>query len=552
VNTALDQLARDYWEHQLETSPTQALLIGDHRYDEKFEDPSLQAENAKIAALREFARAAEEIDPATLSEQERITREVLIFEASTIANMAETRAAEMAVSHTTGIQTMIPAMIPQLPLVEPEHALAMRAKFRGIAQAFDTGVDRLRDGVAAGRVPMASTAEKTVEQLDALLTAEHSPLLNLTAPQHWDGEAAWREEMAAIVADEVNPAIRRWRDTIVDTVIPASRSDDRPGLCHIPGCDEWYAKSLYRFTTTDKTAEQIHQVGLDQVAKLDDEYREIAGPVLETTDLDEIYTRMREDPELRYQEGPPIIEAAKVAMAKAKEAMGDWFGRLPKADCAIVETPYGPAAYYFPPAADGSRPGTYFVNTSDPAKWATYEIENLTYHEAIPGHHLQLAISTELEDIPEFRKYALISAYAEGWGLYTERLADEMGLYGSALDRIGMLANDSLRAGRLVVDTGIHAKGWTRQQAIDFLMDNSPMSRVGIEAEVDRYISWPGQACSYMIGRLEILRMRAAAEAALGEKFDIKGFHDTVLGSGLVPLGTLDGLVKDWVMSRAG
>jgi uncharacterized protein (DUF885 family) len=189
------------------------------------------------------------------------------------------------------------------------------------------------------------------------------------------------------------------------------------------------------------------------------------------------------------------------------------------------------------------------VNTADPTRWHTFEIEAMAYHEGIPGHHLQLAIAGELEGVPEFRKHGQIAAYAEGWGLYTERLADEMGLYAGPLERIGMLSADSMRAGRLVVDTGIHAMGWTRQQAIDYFRDNSPMTLTTIENEVDRYISFPGQATSYMIGRLEIQRMRRQAEETLGDRFAIKGFHDTVLSSGLVPLGTLDRMVSDWVAS---
>jgi uncharacterized protein (DUF885 family) len=216
------------------------------------------------------------------------------------------------------------------------------------------------------------------------------------------------------------------------------------------------------------------------------------------------------------------------------------------ADCVVAETPSGPTAFYFRPATDGSRPGMFFVNTADPTRWGKFEIESMAYHEGIPGHHLQLAIAQELEGIPEFRKHAFISAYGEGWGLYTERLADEMGLYSSALERMGMLSADSMRAGRLVVDTGLHAKGWSRQQAIDYFRANSPMSVGTIEGEVDRYIGMPGQACSYMIGRLEIQRMRREAEASMGTRFDIKGFHDTVLGSGLVPLGTLDRMIKEW------
>ncbi|HEX7099120.1 MAG TPA: DUF885 domain-containing protein [Acidimicrobiia bacterium] len=548
-NPELDRLAREYWDHLLRTSPMNATLIGVHDYDHLFDEISREAEDADIAALRGFVAAAEAIDPETLTPDERITRDVLIFEASTDADAKETRAAEWEVSHIFGTQTALPVFFPQMTLTEPDHALAMVERLRNLGRYYDQAAERLREGVSKGLVPMRSTAEKSADQIDTLLAQAPNPILQVAAPEGWDGEASWREDLARAFADHVAPAMARWRDTIRDIVLPAARPDEKPGVCHLPGGDEAYAKALYRFTSTRLTPEEIHQIGLDQIAKLADEYREIAGSVLGTTDLQEIFTRMREDPELRYREAEPIVAAGEKAVEKAKAVMGDWFGRLPKADCVVVSTVHGPAAYYFPPASDGSRPGTFFVNAADPAKWATYEMEALAYHEAIPGHHLQLAISTELEGIPEFRKYAILSAYAEGWGLYSERLADEMGLYGSQLDRIGMLSADSLRAGRLVVDTGLHALGWTRQQAIDFFKENSPMSQVGIENEVDRYIALPGQATAYMIGRLEIMRMRREAMETLGSRFDIKGFHDTVLGSGLVPLETLERMIGDWVTS---
>jgi uncharacterized protein (DUF885 family) len=233
-------------------------------------------------------------------------------------------------------------------------------------------------------------------------------------------------------------------------------------------------------------------------------------------------------------------------MDKAKQVMGDWFGRLPKADCEVMETKTGPTAFYFRPAEDGSRPGIFFVNTEDPTRWGKFEIESMSFHEGIPGHHLQIAIAQELEDIPKFRKHAWVPAYSEGWALYSERLADEMGLFSSTLDRIGMLSADSMRAGRLVVDTGMHALGWSRQEAINYFAANSPMSIATIEGEVDRYIGWPGQALSYMIGRLEIQKLRSEAELALGDDFDIKGFHDATIGSGMLPLETLGRIIREW------
>jgi uncharacterized protein (DUF885 family) len=261
----------------------------------------------------------------------------------------------------------------------------------------------------------------------------------------------------------------------------------------------------------------------------------------------EIFRRLRDDPALHHTNGADIVTASKTALAKATAAIGDWFGILPKAGCDVEEVQSGAIAFYFPPARDGSRGGVFFMNTSDPTGWGRYQIEATAYHEGIPGHHLQLAISTELTSIPDFRKRAYIAAYGEGWGLYSERLADEMGLYSTALDRMGMLEADSMRACRLVVDTGMHALGWSRQQAIDYMTENSPMRVSQIVPEIDRYAVTPGQALAYMIGRLEIQRMRREAEEALGDRFDIRGFHDTVLGSGLMPLPVLDRVVRTWV-----
>jgi len=238
-----------------------------------------------------------------------------------------------------------------------------------------------------------------------------------------------------------------------------------------------------------------------------------------------------------------VVADSKTAMAKARAAMGDWFGRLPKSDCDVEATTSGAIAYYFAPPKDGSRGGVFFMNVSDPEGWGRYEIESTSFHEGIPGHHLQLAIAAELDDLPEYRKRAFVTAYAEGWGLYTERLADEMGLYSTALDRMGMLKADSMRACRLVVDTGMHALGWSRQRAIDYLLENSPMREGHAVEEINRYAVTPGQAVSYMIGRLEIQRIRREAEQRQGDAFDIKAFHDAVLDSGAMPLGILADVV---------
>ena len=307
----------------------------------------------------------------------------------------------------------------------------------------------------------------------------------------------------------------------------------------MPGGEEAYATLTRYYTTTELTPQEIHEIGLEQVAELERQYAELGPDAVGSDDVPTILAALRDDPALHHTDADEIVEASKAAMAKARGVMGDWFGRLPQSDCEVESTTSGAVAYYFRPAMDGSRGGVFFMNVSDPEGWGRYEIESTSYHEGIPGHHLQIAIAQELEDLPDFRKTAFVTAYSEGWGLYTERLADEMGLYGSPLDRMGMLAADSMRACRLVVDTGMHALGWTRQQAIDYLLANSEKSVGHATAEIDRYAVTPGQALSYMIGRLEMLRIRTAAEQRQGDRFDIKAFHDAVLESGALPLSVL-------------
>jgi uncharacterized protein (DUF885 family) len=272
----------------------------------------------------------------------------------------------------------------------------------------------------------------------------------------------------------------------------------------------------------------------------------IAGPLLATTELDEIYRGLRDDEELHYRDADNLVKDATAALAKATAAVPDWFGVLPQAPCIANSIEQGALAFYSRPARDGSKPGRFFFNTADPTMWGTFQLEAVTYHEGVPGHHLQLAIAQENSQLHRLLADYYIAAYNEGWGLYTERLADEMGLYSSELDRVGMLSADSMRACRLVIDTGLHALGWSREQAIQYMVDHSPMTRLQVEGEIDRYIGNPAQALGYMMGRLEIERIRSEAEATLADRFEIKAFHDVMLSTGSVPISTLERVVREW------
>ncbi len=552
----IDALAGEYWEYVLSTvAPTMAMLLGDHRFDDRLEDLSRQAEDAQMARLDDFVGRAEAIDPATLTTDQTVTRGVLIHEASGLATPMHSRLAEFDVSPSTGVHIELLQLVGQLPIDTPDHADAVVAKFSKIGGLFEQAVHRLRQGLAKDRTPPQIAVEKVIAQLDAYLATplDADPFVTIAAPPAFtpEQETAWRNRLSTAVSESVRPGFAHYREALAGEVAPKARSAERSGVNWLPDGDDVYRRAIRRHTSLEMPALDIHRIGLDIIDQLGDEYRALGAKVLGTSDLAEIFERLRNDPALRFTTRDEIVAAAQGALDRAAAAMPQWFGRLPRADCRMAEIP-GPGAeeaplgYYFPPAADGSRPGQFFINTSEPTTRTRFESEALAFHESIPGHHLQLAIAQELEDIPEFRKHAIVNAYVEGWGLYTERLAEEMGLYTDDTTRFGMLSFDSWRAGRLVVDTGVHALGWSRQDAIDWMLENTPQAANNVEAEVDRYIGWPGQALGYMIGRREIVRMRHGAEVRMGAAFDIKSFHDTVLGSGPVPLGILDDLVTAW------
>ncbi len=382
-----------------------------------------------------------------------------------------------------------------LVLPDAEVAEALVDKLHGVARGYREDAERFRQGVAAGRTPAAFAVSATVEQISAILDApvEADPVLGrVPSPPEGVDEAAWRDRVTAVVADELRPAMATYRDVLRDEVLPHARPDEACGLAGLPDGEATYAALLRYYTTTDKSAQEIHDLGLAQVAKLAEEYRALGPEVVGSDDLATIFEAMRTDPQLHFETGEQLVEAAEVAMARAWAAMPEWFEVLPQAPCAVESTESGAKAFYFPPASDGSRGGTFFINVDDPSSWGTFELESMAFHEGIPGHHLQLAIAAELEGVPEFRKHMHNSAYAEGWGLYTERLSDEMGLYTSAVDRMGMYAADSMRACRLVVDTGLHALGWSREQAVQYMLENSPLAEGVVRPEVDRYVVTPG------------------------------------------------------------
>jgi uncharacterized protein (DUF885 family) len=542
TSSPIDSLAADYWEAVLEASPSWGHLLGRMEYAGRYEQASREAEDRRLATLRDLLARVEALDEPALDDQQRLTRDFLLSDARRTIALTEARLTEFGVDSVHGRQAMLGVYAGMFGIPDAEVASAMVDKVRGMGSYFAELAERQREGIAAGRVAPAFAVVDTIAQLETLLAtpaAENPAIVSLRAPEGID-EASWRADLAQAVTAHLLPGLSTYAQVLREDVLPVARPDDRVGLDTLPGGPEAYQAALHYFTTTDLTAEEIHRLGLDTVAALAEEYRTLGLEVVGSDDLDEIFRLLREDPAFHYADGADLVRDSEEAMARAWAAMPDWFETLPEAPCGVQGVTTGPKAYYFPPAADGSRGGSFFVNISDPASWGTFELESMAFHEGIPGHHLQLTIASELRDVPEVRKHLHPGAYAEGWGLYTERLSDEMGLYSSPLARMGMLSADSMRACRLVVDSGIHAFGWSREQAVRYLLDHSPLTEGVVRPEVDRYILTPGQATCYMVGRVEIQRLRREAEERLEDAFDIKRFHSAVLDQGALPLDVLE------------
>jgi uncharacterized protein (DUF885 family) len=438
----------------------------------------------------------------------------------------------------------------------------MAARWRAIGPYVDAQLDDLRVAVAEGRLPVRDPVLRVIAQLDDLAGRPDDEWafldpLRVERPS-WTGAqvAALDAELRDAVARVIRPAFARYRDFLVASVLPRARPSERPGIMHVPGGEEAYRRLIRLHTSLEGAPESIHAVGLAEVERLDGEIRALGRSVLGTSGLEATLARLRGDPTLCFASREEVAGKALLSLARAQEAIPRWFGVLPRADCVVV--PMGPheerhaaVAYYRDPDPTGRRPGQFFVNTSQPETRARFEAEALAFHEAIPGHHLQVAIGQEVPGLPEFRRHLGVSAFWEGWGLYAERLADEMGLYGSDLDRLGMLSADAWRACRLVVDTGMHALGWSRARAVEYMLAHTAVAQRDVETEVDRYIVAPGQALAYKVGQLELLRLRHRAETALGAEFDIRAFHDAVLAHGALPLALLEEVVEAHIAGRA-
>jgi len=557
THDALDVLARDYWEAVLVEEPLFATQVGDRRYDGLLRDRSPEGRAAWLARLEAFAEREAAIDDGALDAGARVTRSALREALRSDVADLRTGVDDWTVDPLEGPQVEFENIESYQPVATPHDGAAMVARWRAMGPYVDATIANLRRSLAEGRVAARTAVAKSMAELDQLAATADVDLA-LLAPARadhpdWDATdlAAFRADLADAVRSVVRPAFARLRAVLAHEILPAARPDDRAGIVHVPGGADAYRDLIRYHTSLDLTAEDLHTTGVEEIARIDAEFVALGERVLGTRGLDETLARLRGDPALHFATREEIVAVAEASLARARAALPATFGILPRADCAVV--PMGPheeehstIAYYRQPAPDGSRPGQYYLNTSAPTTRPRYEAEALAFHESIPGHHLQIAIGQELTGIPEFRRHLGPTAFFEGWGLYTERLSDEMGLYSGDLDRFGILSFDAWRACRLVVDTGMHALGWSRSSAIDFMGAHTALGANNIANEVDRYIVWPGQALAYKAGQMEILRLRDEARAAMGPGFDIRGFHDAILSGGALPLATLREVVTGW------
>jgi uncharacterized protein (DUF885 family) len=549
-NLAVNEVADHFWDGVLERDPVFATILGIDTYDDRLPDLGETGRQADAEALRETLAAADAIPAEGLDPEQVITRDMLILVARNHLEAYEQQQYQLAVDHIFGVQTM-PARIAQYQVAEtPERLEHMLARFAAYPTAIAQQIETLREGIGDGRTVASVPVRKAIEQIERMLAlpVEQFPAVSLA---HVADDAA-RQRVAEVVSASVLPALQSLRDFLADEYEAKARSE--PGISATPGGEAAYELDIRMNTTVAATPDEVHRFGLEDLTHIEAEEDEIARRQ-GYGDRSGLIKALAEDPSNRTDSRARLIEVAEEQTTRAKETAPRYFGRLPKADCIVKQVEEYrerevPPAFYMPPSVDGSRPGQYYMNTYQPSERQIHKIASITFHEATPGHHFQLAIEMELTGLPAFRTLGSRLAgvaYVEGWGLYCERLADEMGLYLSDAERLGMLQMQGFRASRLVVDSGLHAFGWSRARAIEFMHERGSMPLVDAEIEVDRYTIWPGQALSYKIGQREIERARREVSELMGDRFNLRAFHDEVLGHGSVPLATLRREIPGWV-----
>ncbi|HET6630564.1 MAG TPA: DUF885 domain-containing protein [Woeseiaceae bacterium] len=553
-----EKLLDDAWQWELRENPVRASRLGDRRYNDRWADRSVEAIERREAEQQAFLERLLAIDPSALGEENRLNYELFRRQLRNDIDAYRFRTWLMPVSHRGGVQNL-DSVAEALRFATVEDYADWLARMTAVDTVIEQTMALQERGRRSGYMPPKILMQRVPDQIEAQLVEDpaESPFFAVFAdmpPSIPEADRArLRRSALQVIAEEIVPAYREFDEYFEETYLPASR--ESIGASALPYGEEFYEFRVRYYTTTSMTPDEIHRLGLSEVKRIRTGMQAIIDRLGFEGDFRDFLTFLRTDPRFYYDTPEELLQAYRATAKRIDPGLVKLFGKLPRVPYGVRPIPESIApdtttAYYSRPAADGSRPGYYYVNLYRPEVRPKYEIEVLTAHEAVPGHHLQIALAQELTGLPEFRRYSGFTAFTEGWGLYSESLGPALGLYQDPYSKFGALTYEMWRAVRLVVDTGIHAQGWTRQQAIDFFMDNAAKTELDIVNEIDRYIGNPGQALAYKIGQLQMSELRAEAEEALGEDFDIRAFHDHLLGAGALPLDVLETRMDRWVAEQ--
>lgn len=554
----LNDLLAEHWEYTLSTNPEFASIIGDKRWNDKISDASLEAVQKDLARTKEFLGRFEAIDTMGFPEQEALNKTLMVRGLKETLDTARFKNWEIPVNQMSGIHIDTPQVVSYLQFKTVKDYDDYISRMKQLPRLFDQTVTNMRSGMNNGLMPPRFLLEKVLTQTEAIAKQEPEkspfaqPLANFPKEIPTAEQARIRRDYIAAIRDAVLPAYVKFAGFLREEYVPKGRTE--PGVWALPDGAERYVAAAKNLTTTDLTPEQIHQLGLQQVAELEKQMMVIAGK-LGYKDLPSFNAAIEKNPTLRPRSREHILEIYRRHTDAMRKELPKLFGRLPKADVVVAQVEVyreneAAGAQYNRGTPDGSRPGRILVNTANHDKVKTISMESTAYHEGLPGHHLQSAIQLELSALPPFRQQGGYGAFVEGWALYSERLGKEVGFYQDPYSDYGRLQDEMLRAIRLVVDTGLHYKRWTRDQVVQFFRDHSAIDEVDIQRETDRYIVWHGQALAYKVGQLKILELRERAKKELGNSFDIRQFHDEVLGAGALPLNVLEARITNWITAQ--
>jgi uncharacterized protein (DUF885 family) len=557
-SAALHAIFDAEWDYAMREWPTRASMLGDHRFDDRWPDVSPAAFERRTAHDRELLARLRAIDVAALPPDDRLSLELFTRQTAMDVEGEPFRLWHLALTPSDGVQ-LADDLADALPFATVRDYEAWIARLRALPAYLEQTTATLHEGARERIVQPRVVMERVAGQIDKQIVAEptQSPFFAPLRRVPASFAAADRERLVraatAAIADGVVPAYRRFKEFFAGEYLPACFPE--VGAWQMPRGQDAYAYLVRYHTTTSLTPQQVHDTGLREVARIRGEMLALMERVGFKGTLPDFFAWLRTDPRFFYPDGASLFEAYEATAKRTDPRLVRLFKTLPRTPYGVEAIPDNVApdtytAYYREPAADGSRAGTFFVNLYKPEARPKWEMTALALHESVPGHHLQIALASEQKGLPEFRRHDMYTAYTEGWGLYAESLGDEMGLYDDPYSKFGQLSYEMWRAVRLVVDTGMHAMRWDRQRAIDYFLANAPKTPLDVTNEIDRYISWPGQALAYKIGELEIKRLRRRASEALGDRFDVREFHDVVLRDGSLPLDVLGERVDAWIAEK--